>query len=71
MTTKRILEIEDAGAGFPDCYHGGHGFMSRSTKEARVKRAKAIIALVRRELEPSSVTFEEAEAMTKLRGRMI
>jgi hypothetical protein len=71
MTTKRILEIEDAGAGFPDCYHGGQGFVSRSTQEARIKRAKAIIAMVRRELGPSSATFEEAEAMTKLRGRVV
>lgn len=71
MTTKRIMEIEDAGTGFPDCYHGGQGFCSRSTKEARARRAKAAAKLIERELTPTWASFEEAEAEARLRGRVI
>lgn len=71
MTTKRIMEIEDAGTGFPDCYHGGQGFCSRSTKEARAKRAEAIIKIVRDDLTPDGISFEDHERMARLRGRVI
>lgn len=68
MTTKRILEIEDAGVGYPDCYFGqGAVFAS---KESRIKRAKRIVRLVEDDLMTRS-TFEQAEALAKLRGRVI
>lgn len=69
MTTKRILEIEDAGIGFPDCYFGqGAVFAS---KEARIKRAKGLVRLIERECETMDATFEQAEAASRLRGRLI
>lgn len=69
MTTKRILEIEDAGTGYPDCYFGqGAVFAS---KEARIKRAKGIVRLIERECVPTGATFEEEEALAKLKGRVI
>jgi hypothetical protein len=71
MTTKRIMEIEDEGAGFPDFYHGGQGFCSRSTREARARRAKSLIKLIRNEVYADGRTFEDHENLAKLRGRVI
>lgn len=69
MTTKRILEIEDEGVGYPDCYFGqGAVFAS---KEARIKRARGIVRLIERECEPVDATFEQVEALARLKGRVI
>lgn len=71
MTTKRILEIEDAGTGFPEFAHGGSGFKSRGAKLPLNIRTKKVLRKLHGDMGTAGRTFEDYEALAKLKGKVI
>ena len=59
MTTRQIIETDESSRPFP------------RDKDARMRRARLMVKLMREELTPSEHSFEDHEALAKLRGRVI